>query len=140
MHSCSTGHQGKPEGTCIRVAQVMRESLRACSTGHEGKPEGTCICLAQAMRDTLRRHMQQYRTSHERHPKRKLAPGDDSEQFVPVMAFECRGIEPTKFHPKVCDITHSTHAKAQTAHTAYTVLCTARILVAIVNDSCHVLD
>lgn len=24
---------------------------------------------------------------------------DDENKFVPVMAFECRGIEPTAFHP-----------------------------------------
>jgi hypothetical protein len=26
---------------------------------------------------------------------------EDDGQFVPLMAFECRGIEPTAFHPEV---------------------------------------
>lgn len=29
----------------------------------------------------------------------RVITGDDSDSFVPVLAFECRGLEPYAFHP-----------------------------------------
>ena len=35
---------------------------------------------------------------------------EDSEQFKTIVVFDCRGVEPVEFSPRVCHVALSAHA------------------------------